>query len=617
MVKTAPVKKTTKKDEGKPAAKKDENKPKKGGKQVEVKEKVHKERFVTECSGDNALTIEQIDQILGWEEVDVKDAGIVPELFQLCGRYVRLNKNRSNRPLIVPWLLKLKQEHLRKQMKFNGENIIIGEYDNLLSGQHRLISAKLAEFERTGKDKLFWGEFWDGPITFETFVAYGISEDDDTFRTLNQGYKASIADSLYRSPHFAMHSAGDRKLISRMAEYAINFLWKRTGAGSKKINPHSYSLTPGEAFDFIENHPRVIRCVRHVFGEYKNDWQANSKRLSASYAAGLMYLMGASESDGEEYRNQLRQGLASEKDINWDMYDAANKFWVGVCDKNDSKFQDLRDYMDEAVHHDTHAPLSIVERICVFCKAWNQFKMEWDMTREDIELRGPDDDDPDYVRDRSGISHLVNFPDVGGIDNGEPDRNAAAQAKVKQDDPEEIEKEKEKVRKENEEKEDKKRKPKADDKPKEESLLDGWKPIGSGKGKQDEKPKKGKADEKPEKKPEKKAGKKDEKLKGGLGGDNGEGTEGYTPKHPKTSGVLEKLRKMREGNTSEENETEDYPSENAEEGDGADYPADPTQYATPDVPEDDEGAESNGEGEDTPSSPPKRPAKARKIARKA
>ena len=147
------------------------------------------------CAGDQAITCDMAMEMLGWgivedEAKDDRASFIVPELQQLYGHKVVMMNNNRNRYVTKSWLQTLKQEHLNKRWRLNGESIVIGKTGVVLSGQHRLISAILAHQEwETGDNKDHWKEIWPGDVgpVFETIVVRGIAEDDAMFQTLNSG----------------------------------------------------------------------------------------------------------------------------------------------------------------------------------------------------------------------------------------------------------------------------------------------------------------------------------------------------------------------------------------------------------------------------------------------
>lgn len=392
--------------------------PKKSPKPVPVNERdvIYKELEVKVAVGDAALTAEIAKQLLGWEYVDAKDASCTAELTPLTGKNVRLLNNTRNRFLTPSWLLTLKQEHLQKRWRMNGEAIVIGMTGNILSGQHRLISLILAEIERTdGKQKLHWEENWPTPVTMDTLLVFGVTEDDDTFKTLNCGKPGTFAEVLFRSEHLGKFKSADRKNIARMTDYAIRFLWHRTGESADAFHPRR---THGEMMDFIERHPKILKAVKHIYEENQTGKDSDGKALppsigrwvSPGYAAAILYLMAASGTDPDDgYLHSDR----TEKKLDLKQWDKAEKFWIALSRGVGGEFKGVCNALSKLNSPDGEKRSSLAEKIAVLCNAWAKFAEAGEAPKEeDVELK-----EEHYTED-NGDKVFTYCPMFGGIDLG-------------------------------------------------------------------------------------------------------------------------------------------------------------------------------------------------------
>ena len=164
------------------------------------------------CKGDDAVTVEFAKKLLGWQSeedyINEETEGMDKEakakvkgvefgkdylLTDVEGSKVRCLNNLRNRPFSQSWALELAQSILNKQQKFNGESIIIGKTELVLSAQHRLIGLVLANQIWEGKGNLkkkegdqsdHWKEKWPTPPVWEGVVVFGVDEDEETVHTL-------------------------------------------------------------------------------------------------------------------------------------------------------------------------------------------------------------------------------------------------------------------------------------------------------------------------------------------------------------------------------------------------------------------------------------------------
>jgi hypothetical protein len=361
--------------------------------------------------GQAELTVAQAKELLGWEEeTDTAKFGTDYMLIDRTGKKVRCVNNAGNRPWYGSWADTLAQEHLMRRWRLNGETIVIGKTGLVLSAQHRLISLVLAEQERanaTDAKGERWGSLWPDEVTMPAIVVYGIDESDDTVNTLDTGKPRSLTDVIYRSPFFADLKSGDRRTVSRHADYAVRMLWFRTGAN---MDPFAPRRTHAESLDFIARHPRVLEAVKHLFEEESGSERRISKYITLGTAAGLMYLMGCSGSADEACLDYQKASPSNEEQLSWEMWDKASEFWVMLAD-NSPAFKPVRAALGNLMNTDDGTGGSVAEKTAVLAKAWECYAEGEMPTVADMEL--------EYHTDADGIRHFVDDSTFGGIDLGD------------------------------------------------------------------------------------------------------------------------------------------------------------------------------------------------------
>lgn len=345
-------------------------------------------------AGDNPLTADIAKELLGWTVVDKKATDYL--LKDEYGDKIVCKNNESNRPLDVGNLANLKQEILRRKWKLNGVNRIIGKEGQVLNGQHTLIAVVLAAQSYAIAPDDY--EFWDCEPYIETFVAYGIDEDDDTVNTLDTGKSRTLADVIYRSPYFRDFAPKDRKKVSRVADYAVRTVWQRTGAA----NAFAPRRTHSESLEFIDTHPELLRAIKHVSEELVDNMVAPV--LPPGYSAGLCYLMGCCTSDLETYKE-----TPSDSALTFDEQDKAEDFWTMLIN-GDKKLSAVRHLLGK---YSEETGATLAERMGVVIKAWDLFRRGKKITEALISL--------EYTTDEDGDKVLAEFPTLGGIDVGKED----------------------------------------------------------------------------------------------------------------------------------------------------------------------------------------------------
>lgn len=378
---------------------------------------VYAEPAVENCVGEKALTAERAKVLLGWEaeEGDVK-FGQDYQLVDLEGRKIRLYNNMKNRPLYLSNVHNLKQEMLMKRWKWNTETIGVGATGQIVNGQHRLIAIVFAEQERTSEAHKFrWMEYWDGPVSIETVIAFGSPEDDETVNTIDTGKSRSLPDVIYRSDYFAKLKDADRKPASRMLAIATTTLWDRTGAagsaGSLLRRTHTESLK------FIERHPRLLKAVGRIY-ELDGTRSITHYVGSAGAAVACLYLMGASSTDGDVYWNA---DPPSEKKISWDNWEEAERFWE-LFSQGDKAVDAVRAKIADLSDPENEGQFSTPAIQAVLAFAWAAFKENGRVAKDDLTLQ--------FHKDADGFYELKSYPDFGGIDKGPGKPKAADEPEV-------------------------------------------------------------------------------------------------------------------------------------------------------------------------------------------
>lgn len=399
-----------------------------------------------------ALTDTQCKDMLGWTIVGEKDDF---HFLDEEGNRIFCTNNVHNRPLYMTTSVeRLIQEHLRKRWKENGETIIIGKTGSVLNGQHSLISCVLAEQRRLNNLNM-WEDNWPGPVTMAKLVVYGIDESDDVVNTMDTCKPRSLSDVIYRSEYFKGVKGTERKVAATMTDFAIRMLWSRVRGG-----PDAYSLqrTHAESLDFLGRHERVMRAVRHIISEdtfvkvvdIVDDEGKKSvaktvikrritKYVSGGAAAGLLYLMAASDTDGDVYANA--QPAPSEKRIKWTYWDKAAEFWSNLAASDNMEFDKVRHTLGMLASSETGLGGTNIEKTSILIKAWNLFKEDESIQDWRLSL------DEHYKENQDGLRKFVDPPEIGGIDNGpqgykSEDQDAETTEEQRQETAEEIREEK-------------------------------------------------------------------------------------------------------------------------------------------------------------------------------
>lgn len=389
--------------------------------------------------GENAITADKAKELLGWEtEADYlakmktadpnlnEDAVKFGSDFFLedrLGNKVRLKNNTKNRPWSQGVSEAYMQDILKKHWALNGETIIIGKYGRILSGQHRLIALVFAEQERTKDESAtaHWGEFWDGPCVLECVVAYGIEESAHVTRTLDNVKSRTLSDVIFADTDTFgnLKSAAERKTASRMLDYAVRFLWSRAGENKDSWAP---KRTHAESLDFVDRHPRLKECIKHILEEEKDG--RISKVLYPGHAAALLYLMGHSSTPQDDIEDYMVKRPTDEKGLKWGNFKKAKMFWSDIA-REAPEMKNLR-LARRPLPNDTDGFSGFVfaetddgggsfdERVGMLVRAWESYKA--DAPIEGLELTY--ESKPDSTTGAI-VYELKEFPTIqGSIDVG-------------------------------------------------------------------------------------------------------------------------------------------------------------------------------------------------------
>lgn len=395
------------------------------------------------CDGADALVEETVKQILGWETEKDYTARMIeanphltPEeckyeegdfIEDLEDNKVRMWNNDHNRPFYRETAMEYAQSFLTLcwagptsmpgmmedglPATVNGEPLIIGRTGIVISGQHRSAGYLFAcQRHRSEKEKYRWRENWPNPPVFETILITGISESLKVIQTVDNVRPRDLTDTTYVAGIFAhddpKKNKSEQRECSRMLGLAISIVWERTG--TKKDLGTQYQ-TNSASMKFLENHPSLAACVRHLFDENKNRGISAAK-MSPGQCAGMMYMMAAAKSDGDTYRNS---DPPMEKLLDLGLWDDAKQFWLEFAvAKEGTQGHEVRKAIGFLADEDDPGKSGrLIEKMCVIAKAWACWQSPVPVT---FELINP----AAMYQLKDGVNHLVELSDFGGIDIG-------------------------------------------------------------------------------------------------------------------------------------------------------------------------------------------------------
>ena len=386
-------------------------------KSKQQKREVIYDKVVTKLrTGTRAMTVEDAIALLGWceDEKEAVERGFTEHHYEMeNGTKVWFFNNFANRPIYSSNVAALKQKHLNREMVFNAEPIKIGRTGIVVDGQHFSISLIEAEKERLANLEK-WAKHWQGPITAEKLIVYGIEESDTVMNSMDCVRPRSSTDVIFRSDFYADKSRAVRLKLSSITDTAVRLLWERTGA---KLDAWSPYRTHGETIDFIRRHMRICDAVRHIANVDKDG--ELSPIIGAGIASGIMYLQAASDADSAAYYGEPLKPvhLREEKGLGFANWDKACEFWDALP-KSDS-FKTVREAITSLFEGGT-----VTEKKAILLRAWSKFV-------EGKAFRNVALGDDDYTKpSATGHRKLAAPPRLTGIDLGDSDQQIQEKAPV-------------------------------------------------------------------------------------------------------------------------------------------------------------------------------------------
>ncbi len=370
------------------------------------------------------LLAEQARTFLGWKQ-STSDKPYTTFLFKdrygVPTKCLNVEKQRPfYYPLALQWMHEILNIHWNGDGgETNGESMIIGRTGIVIDGKHRLVGLALAEQEYLkNPDKYPWLK--EAP-KIHCFINIGVREDMVSINTINTGKPRSLADAIYASGLFGdltttrTKDKRDVKMLSRMADYAVRLLWHRTGAKREAFAP---KRTHSESLDFIQRHPKLLECLRHIHEENGGGENRLKFYPSPGMAAGLLYLMGSSKTvrTDDEGTGYMDVDCPTEDLLDWSMFGKACDFWTMLAARA-KEFDPVREVIGNLL--DSEGGSFTQERIAVLVKAWWRFSEDMEIIDKSLELETQANDD--------GIQRLIECPtvgemidDVSSIDLGNP-----------------------------------------------------------------------------------------------------------------------------------------------------------------------------------------------------
>lgn len=416
MAKTATAKKTVTKDqqkapEEKVASPKTTATPSPSGKKT-VREVIYPQPKTVEYIGEKAMTADIAKKLLGWEECTPSTQGDALLSFgddemPFPGKSFRATNNSGNRPFDYNTYMALKQDILRKKWQYNGEPIIIGKTGVVISGQKRLPALIVAAEEWKITEDM--RDFWQKEPTIDVDVKYGIDESDEVVNTVDSGQSRSVFDVFYRS-YFKNLKPQPRKAANRALDYAVRTLWERTGQKANDFDPQFRTLS--ESVGFVENHKKVLQCVKHIIDEDAGEGKI-SQLIGLGYAAALMYMMGSAGTDPKDYSGVDAKNRLTEKALNWSFWDKAQSFWTAVASEA-KELIGIRSALTDAIEKGGRNG-SKDERFAILIKAWLLYSENKPTSHALLKLKYQEE--TYTIGDEEGTFNVLQeFPSCGGID---------------------------------------------------------------------------------------------------------------------------------------------------------------------------------------------------------
>jgi hypothetical protein len=416
--------------------------------------------------GDKAVTCTEMKNLLGWEVIP-EGAGRegVALLEDFEGNKIRCIHNWGNRAFNFDHADEICQDILRGNWRFNGEPIVIGKTGRGISLQHRGVGLILAcQRWNDTKVKHRYKKVWPEEPRLETAIMYGIEEDPETIRTIDNTAPRKMSDVFYTDPKlgFPKLKPDEREKMTHILEQAIRYIWYRTAG--PKVTGLSH-LTNSETINYANKHPKILQCIGHILKESvqiqpQPDGGSKKKDALARYGpkgrlAALLYLQGCCGSDRDAYAKV--KPLPSEKVLDWTHWEKALDFWtrLALAPSNDETLKWL--YFANRPDANTGKPETEDyvfpdgrgdEKVSVIAKAWLQFLFDEPVTSENIQLSYKKKQDKDplgndiFVNGRVETHYSISAGldmgiDIVNVSEEEPEETNNNENEEK-DDPEEI-----------------------------------------------------------------------------------------------------------------------------------------------------------------------------------
>jgi len=400
------------------------------------------------ADGEGPLTPDEVKEIVGYctDPITAKVNGFsekepldtLPDGTKFWFLY-----NTKNRPYYPAIARSYAQSILTGKWEANGESAVIGKTAECLSIQHRAGGLLIAEAERAANPET-WEHLWgEGPVTMPTILVFGVEETDRVVNTMDTGKGRTGADMLFRTEIMlqAFPNKQTRRVAGNIVTNAVKMLWDRMGVKQHSFTPQ---LNQAELHDFLIRHPKIVEAAAHILEEDTYEGEKKRGRVSSTilppgYAAAVLFLMGVSDTDGDEYNHvgdidNYKKTVPTQDGMDLGKWDKAAKFWSQLVDQNNTNLSGVRQaflllqdkFMGrglpegmEPLTDDSGAVIeaegchpSIDEKLIVLARAWNLYKKGKPVKADDC-LPEVDSVKFDKNRRRKIVGELPNF---GGVD---------------------------------------------------------------------------------------------------------------------------------------------------------------------------------------------------------
>ena len=351
-------------------------------------------------AGVTVVKYKQAVELLGLQ-VAAEEKPFEEPFTKICdGRTVVCTNNTKNRPFNQKRSIELALIILSNQWVMNGEPIIVGEYGQVLNGQHRLFAIVFAYWmimcDTEGQFSISADD-----LEIQTFMVLGISEDPKVVNTMDTGRRRSTSDAIIASGLLDDYkpSKGIAKLASKGLENCLRWLWPRIHVESESFTTKRNHL---DSIQFLRDHPRLIELVVSL-----SKVQAKKRAVteacgigSFGLVCGLAYLMATNLTDPAKYNGKGET-------CNYDAWDKSFEFWMAIAES-------------EKIMLPMNGKMGDARRNCggfgvdycmlqLWIQAWKCFSQEDKIDKAKIKLRWskPDED---------GFKTCLTEEFIGGLD---------------------------------------------------------------------------------------------------------------------------------------------------------------------------------------------------------